>query len=178
MHRRAAVVALAAVSIAWLWQFLTVRYNYGGNWSALFCIAPHMPVPDFLRSEKLYIFQGSAGFDGQEYHLIAHDPWLRRGSADAIIGPAIFYQRIFVPALAWAFALGRDSWIHSAYYAVILAFIFLGTYWSSLLAERSGIHSAWGLAFLLTPATLTSLDRMTVDVAVAACIAGFAFYAV
>lgn len=176
MARRAALLATAAVSIAWLWQFLTVRYNYHGNWSGLFCIAPHMPVPEFLRSEHLYIFQGSAGYDGQEYHLIAHDPWLRRGSADAIVGPAVFYQRILVPALAWTLALGHDPWIHPAYFAVILAFVFLGVYWSSLLAARCGINPAWGLAFLLTPATLTSLDRMTADVAVAACIVGFAFY--
>ena len=176
VSKRAALLGVAAVAIAWLWQFLTVRYNYGGNWTALYCIAPHMPVPDFLRSENLYIFPGSAGFDGQVYHLIAHDPWLRRGSADAIVGPAIFYQRILVPALAWSLALGRDEWIHRAYYAVILACIFLGVYWSSLIAARLGLSPAWGLAFLLTPAALTSIDRMTVDVAVAACVAGFVWY--
>src|SRR5580692_11299394 len=107
--RRAAALALAAVLFFWLWQFLTVRYNYEGNWTGLYCIAPHMPVPDFLRGEKLYVLKGSAGFDGQIYHLIAHDPWLRRGSADAIVGPAIFYQRILVPALVWSLAWGRDA---------------------------------------------------------------------
>lgn len=74
--RRAAAYALAAVLAVWLWQFLTVHYNYGDNWTGLFCIAPHMAVPLFLRSEKLYIFQGSTGFDGQVFHLIAHDPWM------------------------------------------------------------------------------------------------------
>ena len=177
MKRRAGVVGVAAVMMAWLWQFLTVRYNYGGNWTALYCIAPHLPVPEFLRSERLYVFAGSQGFDGMIYHLIAHDPWLRRGSADAIVGPAIFYQRILVPALAWLLALGRDEWIDRAYYAVILGFIFLGAYWSSRIAMRWGFAPAWGLAFLLTPATLTSIDRMTVDVAVAACVAGFVWYA-
>ncbi len=171
------MLGLVAVALAWLWQFLTVRYNYGGNWTALYCIAPHMPVPDFLRSEKLYIFAGSEGFDGMIYHLIAHDPWLRRGSADAIVGPAIFYQRILVPALAWALALGRDQWIDRAYYAVILGFVFLGVYWSARIAIRWGFPAACGLAFLLTPATLTSIDRMTVDVAVAALVAGFVWYA-
>ena len=136
MKRRAGVVGVAAVMMAWLWQFLTVRYNYGGNWTALYCIAPHLPVPEFLRSERLYVFAGSQGFDGMIYHLIAHDPWLRRGLADAIVGPAIFYQRILVPALAWLLALGRDGWIDRAYYAVILGFIFLGAYWSSRIAMR------------------------------------------
>lgn len=174
---RAAAFGIAAVALAWFWQFLTVRYNYAGNWTALFCIAPHIPVPDFLRSEHLYIFAGSEGYDGQVYHLIAHDPWLRRGSADAIVGPAIFYQRIFVPALAWTLALGRDAWIHRAYDAVVLAFVFLGVYWLSKVVARAGFNPAWGLTFLLTPAALTSVDRMTVDVAVAALAAGFALYA-
>ncbi len=175
--KKAALLAICAVAAAWLWQFLTVHYNYQGNWTALYCIAPHMPVPDFLRSENLYIFpKGSEGFDGQEYHLIAHDPWLRRGSADAIVGPVIFYQRMLVPVLAWTLALGRDAWIHRAYYAVILGFLFLGVYWSSRVAARFGFRPAWGLAFLFTPAAVTSIDRMTVDVAVAALVAGFVWY--
>jgi hypothetical protein len=174
----AAALGILAVALAWFSQFLTVRYNYGGNWTALFCIAPHMPVPDFLRSEHLYIFEGSEGYDGQVYHLIAHDPWVRRGSADAIVGPAIFYQRIFVPALAWLLSLGRDPWIHCGYDAVILAFVFLGVYWLSQVASRAGVNAAWGLAFLLTPAAITSVDRMTVDIVVAAFAAGFALYAI
>jgi hypothetical protein len=176
VKRQAIVLGVVGVAIAWLWQFLTVRYNYGGNWTGLYCIAPHMPVPEFLRSEKLYVFAGSEGFDGMVYHLIAHDPWLRRGSADAIVGPAIFYQRIFVPALAWTLALGRDAWIDRAYDAVVLGFVFLGVYWCSRIAARAGLRPVWGVAFLLTPATLTSIDRMTVDVAVAACVAGFVWY--
>jgi hypothetical protein len=177
LRARAAVWAGVAVMIAWGWQFLTVRYNYGGNWTGLFCIAPHMPKPDFLRSEKLYIFPNSDGFDGQVYHLIAHDPWLRRGSADAIVGPAIFYQRILVPALAWTLAFGRDRWIDPAYIGVVLLFIFLGAYWSGRIAANAGLRPFWGMVgFLLAPATATSIDRMTVDVAVAACVAGFAFY--
>ncbi len=173
---RAAAYGIAAVLALWSWQILTVHYNYGGNWTALFCIAPHMPVPPFLRQEKLYIFQGSAGFDGQVFHLIAHDPWLRRGSAEAIVGPAFRYQRILVPALAWCLALGQDPWIHRAYYTVVLAFAFLGVYWMSLLAAGKGLSHAWGLAFLLAPACITSIDRMTADIAMAAFTAGFAFY--
>ncbi len=175
--RRAALLGLAAVIGVWTWQYLTVRFNYGGNWTALFVIRPGMPVPEFLKSEKLYIFQNSAGYDGQVYHLIAHDPWMRKGSREAIAGASFRYQRIFVPALAWAIALGRDEWIDRAYYAVILAFVFAGVYWTSLLAARAGLSEAWGLAFLLLPATLVSIDRMTVDIALAAFVAGFALYA-
>src|SRR5258708_39771494 len=115
MLRRPSFLAAIAVAVVWLCQFATVRYNYGGNWTGLFCIAPHMPVPAFLESEKLYIFSGTEGYDGQVFHLIAHDPWMRRGSAAAIGGADFRYQRIFVPALAWVVALGRDPYVHAAY---------------------------------------------------------------
>jgi hypothetical protein len=45
------------------------------------------------------------------------------------------------------------------------------------VVARAGLHPAWGLAFLLTPAAVTSLDRMTVDVAVAAFTVGFVLFA-
>lgn len=175
--RRAAVLGLAAVCFLWLWQAATVHYNFGGNWTALFCIRPGMPVPAFLKSEHLYIFWGTEGYDGQVYHLIAHDPWMRKGSAGAIAGAGFRYQRILVPALAWMIAFGHDAWIHAAYFTVILAFAFLGVYWLALAAVRMGRNPAWGLAFAFTPAAITSIDRMTADIALAALTAGFALYA-
>ena len=174
--KRAALLGLAAAAAMWAWQFLTVHYNYGGNWTALFRIRAGMPVPEFLKSEKLYIFQDQ-GYDGQVFHLMAHDPWMRKGSREAIAGASFRYQRILIPALAWALALGRDEWVHAAYFAVILGFAFLGVYWMALLADRAGLNAWWGWAFALMPATITSIDRMTVDIALAALVAGFAFYA-
>jgi hypothetical protein len=176
LSRKAVILALAAVAAWWSWQILTVHYNYGGNWTGLFCIRPGMPVPAFLKSEKLYVFQNSEGYDGQVFHLIAHDPWMRKGSREAIAGAAFRYQRIFVPALAWMLAFGQDPWIHAAYFAVILGFVFLGVYWTSKFAARKGRSPAWGLMFALTPAAITSVDRMTADVALAALAAGFALY--
>ncbi len=62
-----------------------------------------------------------------------------KGSADAIADAPFRYQRIFVPALAWIFALGQDTWIHAAYFAVILACSYLlGVYWTARFAERLG----------------------------------------
>jgi hypothetical protein len=160
----------------WLWQFATVHFNYGGNWTALFCTAPDWPRPAFLASEDVYTFRGSLGYDGQMYHLIAHDPWMTRGAAAAMDDPALRYRRILVPVLAWTLALGRDSAVHTTYLAVILAFVFLGVYWLARVVVKQGRHPAWGLMFLLMPATLVSMDRMTVDVALAAFTVGFVLY--
>ena len=90
--------------------------------------------------------------------------------------PPLRYRRILVPALAWALALGRDSAIHAAYLAVILGFVFLGVYWLARAIESRGRHPAWGLMFVIMPASLVSMDRMTVDVALAALTAGFVLY--
>jgi hypothetical protein len=174
---RAALLALFAVLAAWTWMTLTVHYNFGGNWSALFCIRPGMPVPEFLKSENLYTARSTEGYDGQVYHLIAHDPWMRKGSADAIADAPFRYQRIFIPALAWMLAFGQDQWIHASYFAVILVCVFAGVYWSARFAECLGRSPTWGLVFLLAPAAIVSIDRLTVDIALAAFAVGFALYA-
>jgi len=176
MWRRPSILAASAIAVLWLCQFLTVHYNYAGNWTGLFCISPRMPVPEFLQSEQLYAVE-SNGYDGQVFHLIAHDPWMTRDAAASIGGAAFRYQRILVPALAWTLALDRDEWIHTAYFAVILGFVFAGVFWLARLAQRRGLHPAWGLVFAAVPATITSLDRMTSDVALAALCVGFVLYA-
>ena len=161
----------------WLWQLATVHFNYGGNWTALFCTAPNWPVPPFLASENLYKFPpGSLGYDGQMYHFIAHDPWMRRSAAGAMDDPALRYHRILVPMLAWMLALGRDSAVDAAYFAVVLGFVLLGVFWLARVMQKHGKHPAWGLTFALMPATLVSMDRMTVDVALAALACGFALH--
>src|ERR1700693_3395233 len=46
--RPAAALGAIAVAGLFLWQFLTVHYNYGGNWTALFCINTRTEVPPAL----------------------------------------------------------------------------------------------------------------------------------
>jgi hypothetical protein len=174
--RRAAAFGAIAVAGLFLWQFLTVHYNYGGNWTGLFCINTRAEVPPALEAEHPYTCAIPIGYDGSVFHLIAHDPWLRRGFANFIEVPAFRYRRILVPVLAWVLALGDDAWIHTAYFTVILGFAFLGVYWLALFAMRREMHPAWGLIFVLTPATLTSVDRMTADIALAALAVAFALY--
>jgi hypothetical protein len=158
-------------------MFMVVHFNYGGNWTALFLIGSRTPFPAAIAPEKLYIFSNNSGYDGQSFHVTAHDPFMRRFTpAQAEIAP-FRYARILVPALAWMLAFGRDSLVDGAYFLVILGFVFLGAYWLAMFAARASLHPAWGLAFLLSPATLTSVDRMTVDVALAALCMGLVLYA-
>ncbi len=177
VRARAAFIGVAAAALLFAWQILTVHYNYGGNWTALYMIGPRTPVPQSIADERLYIFPNSFGYDGQSFHLMAHDPWIRRRTPSGLEVAPFRYARILVPALAWVLAFGRDGWIDPAYFTVILGFAFLGSYWLALYAARESMSPAWGFTFILSPATLTSIDRMTVDIALAALCAAFALYA-
>ena len=167
--------AVLAFAILLLWQFLTVRYNRDGNWTALFCTGQHQRVPPEL-DPGTYRFPNVAGYDGQMYRYVAHDPLLRRGYEQYVDFPEVRYRRILVPALAFALAGGYSQWIDAAYIAVVGIFVLLGAYWLSRWAWLNGFHPAWGLTFALTPAALISMDRMTVDGALTALTVGFAYF--
>jgi len=166
--------AVLALALVLLWQFLTVHYNRAGNWTALFLSGQVSAVPPDLAPET-YRFPGH-GFDGQMYRSVAHDLFMRRGYVKYVDRPAQRYHRILVPALAYLLVAGHQPWIDASYIAVIGIFVLLGAYWLSRWAVVAGRHPAWGLAFLLVPATLISVDRMTVDVALAAFTVAFALY--
>ena len=100
--RKAIWTGIAAVIAVWIWQYATVDANYGGNWSALFMIGTHTPVPPALGDENS-MFSGLLGYDGQFYHLMAHDPWMRHGADRVIASPAFRFRRILYRRLrgAW-----------------------------------------------------------------------------
>jgi hypothetical protein len=169
---------LAGLALVIAWHVATVRANYGGNWTALFCTGASRGVPPSLSREHIYQFAGSEGYDGQIYHYMAHDPWMRDAEVQRFIDePRFRYRRILMPALAWIFALGNAEWIDRGYYAVFLLFTGLGIYWSCLVCAGSGVPAGCGLLFLLLPATMVGIDRMVIDLALAAMSVAFALYA-
>jgi hypothetical protein len=156
-------------------QFLTVHFNYGGDPTALFYTGRQTTIPDTL-GENLYRAPEDEGFDGQFYHLIAHDPFLGKGYAASVDNPRLRWRRILVPLLAFTLALGRSGWIDFSYFVVTAGFVFLGTYWLSCVAREYNLHESAGLLFLTLPAVFMSLERMTVDLALAALTAGVVLY--
>ncbi len=169
-------VAILAVALAFTWQFLAVRYNYGGNWTGLFCTGGNLVQPPSLAAENIYTFVHTDGYDGQFYHYVAHDPLLRGGLAQYMDSPRVRYGRILVPGLAAVAAAGQSRYVDAAYIAVNLLFLFAGVYWLGLFAGIHGFHPGWAVLFLLVPATVVSLDRLTVDLALAALTIAFALY--
>jgi hypothetical protein len=173
LRRTCAAYAALGVGLVLLWQFLTIHYNYAGDWTAIYHTGAFTRVPPALEDEQIYRFPGSPGYDGQFYHFIAHDPLLLQDTASYVDNPRLRWRRILVPALAYIAALGQSDFVDSAYDAVMLAFVFLGAYW---LGRFCGVP-ACGLLFALAPAVLVSIDRATVDVSLAALCIGFALYA-
>jgi hypothetical protein len=168
-------VAMLATAVAFAAQAVTVHINYGDRWSALFYHGHDFPAAPLVSAENVYLFPGT-GYDGQIYHLMAHDPIFRSGLSRYIDDPRLRYRRILVPALAYALALGHHPAVDVCYHVVILAFLALGTYWLSALAVRKGRKAWWGLWFMSFPAVFVSLERSTVDIALVALTVGFALY--
>ena len=163
-------VACVAVLLALAAQTTTVHFNYHGDWSGLFCVGDRAKIPAEL--PRPFVFADSWGYDGQAYRIIAHDPLFRRDFAKYIDAPRMRYNRILVPGLAALLSLGSDKVVEPMYVAVMLAFTGLGAYCLALFSVRLGRSDWFGLLFLLVPATLVGLDRMTVDLALAAlCVA-------
>jgi hypothetical protein len=174
VRRVACLLAAAVTMLAALgWQALTVHVNYRGDWSALFYTGDGTRVPPAIADEGVYTFPDSQGYDAQYYHFIAHDPWLRRGFAPFVDNPRMRWHRILLPGLA---SLAGDDYVDSLYCVLLLACVFAGAYWLAAWCVECGYRPRWGVAFLLLPATLISLDRATVDVALAALTVAFALY--
>jgi len=175
-RRTSLTVALAAVLAALAGQWLIVSCNFGGAWTGLFHTGEALPATPELTPPPQARFPG-LGYDGQFYRYVAHDPLLLRGLARFVDEPRLRARRVLVPGLAYALAGGTQKWIDAAYIAVVLAFLFAGVYWTAEWARFHERSPAWGLGFLLVPAALISLERMTVDIALASLCAGFALYA-
>ena len=163
--------------LAFAWQALTVHYNFEGNWTALFHTGDRRSVPPALASEDVYRFPQTFGYDAQFYHYIAHSPFDPKEFEEYVDGPGLRWQRIVVPALAHALALGNSMWVDAAFLTVILGFLFLGAYWMSVYAVRAGRHAAWGVGYLLAPATMIGVERLTIDLAFVSLCVGYVVFA-
>ncbi len=169
-------IAAFAVLLTFGWQAATVHSNYGGDWSALFFIGDRWPLPPPLAGEA-YVHPNNPGYDGVFYHLVAHDPWFSRGFSHFADNASLRWRRILTPALAHLASAGADGRTHSAYLAINLLFVFLGTYWLASYGSARGFNPACGLAFLAIPSVLVSMDRLTIDTALAALTVGFMLFA-
>ena len=176
MKRSPLAAALLCAALGLGWQWLTVRFNYGGNLTALFCHGSQFPLPPGLAAEHIYVFPHSGGYDGQSYHYMAHDPLDRSDIGRAVPDPALRYPRILLPGMAHLLALGRPEWVDVSFLLCNLAFLGLGAYWLAQLLARAGVHPLFAVLYVVVPVSIVSLDRMLVDLALTSLALGFAVY--
>ena len=172
----ALIVAIVALLGAAAWLALNVVGSYNGQLTGLFYTGSKTALPSVLGQNHTHRVSDETGYDAQFYHLIAHDPLILRSFGSYIDNPRLRWRRIGVPGFAALLAAGRDRYVDYTYIGIQLGFILLGAFWLGRYAQKHGSHSAWGLAFLLAPAVLVSLDRMTIDLPLAALCIGFVLH--
>ncbi len=101
---------------------------------------------------------------------------MRRGFLPYLDNPSLRWRRIGLPGLAALLAAGSDRYVDFTYVGIQVVFVFLGAFWLCRYAQRHGRSALWGLAFLVVPAVAVSLDRMTVDLPLAALMIGLVRY--
>ncbi len=169
------VWASFAVLTSLLWQFSVAGIQFGGDWTGLFHSGDEWRLPAELKSTT-YQHPGSRGYDGQFYRLAAHDPFNRKHYSEYMDNASYRRKRVLVPLLAWGLGFGQSRWIDFSYIAVLNGFVLLGAWLFGELARSWSRHPAWGMTFLLMPATLNSIDRMLPDLAMLAAMAGFVLF--
>ncbi|MGQ9917774.1 MAG: hypothetical protein ACUVS7_10190 [Bryobacteraceae bacterium] len=170
-------LAVAAMGAIALWWILAVHFVYGDHWNALYCTGSKIQMPEWLESrEPVYRVAAPVGYDGQWFHVLAHRPLEFRESARYMDAPKLRCQRILLPLAAWLLAFGKFEWVDPAYFLLVLASMGAGVWWTARLAQLRGASAAWGLAFLVLPASMSSIDRMLSDGPLVAAAAGFFFF--
>ncbi|MCB1022096.1 MAG: hypothetical protein KDC27_19350 [Acidobacteria bacterium] len=167
-------VAVCGLLLAFGFQAFLVYGLYSGDWLGLYYTGAEVALPPLIEAEAPPRAPNALGFDGQYYHVVAHDPLPAPEFAAFVDNPRLRWRRILAPALAYAAALGQDAWVDRAYVAVLLGFSACGVWWMARLAVATDLPAWLGLAFLTLPATFISLERLTMDVALAALCAAFA----
>ena len=70
----------------------------------------------------------------------------------------------------------ESAWIDSAYVVANLLFLFCGAWWLGQYLDSLSVDAQWSALFVLSPAALISLERLTVDLAFTSLCVGLALY--
>lgn len=170
-ERSARLATLAALLLVPGWQAAQVNRGFGGNWTALFCHDPDPALPGGFKGT--YLHKPGGDYDGQYYRYLARDPIPPFAYRQWLDSPAQRGSRVLVPGLAWALSMGGRFAPDAVYIGLIGAFAALGVYCSGRWFAARGVSGWAGMAFLALPATVSSVDRMLVDVGLGALVAGF-----
>jgi hypothetical protein len=158
------------------WQSAYCLIATGGKLSGLFYIGTAQPRPP-EPPERVFVYPGSTGYDGQIYRVVARDPLLTEGHWKLIYGARYWYRRILIPGAAAALGGGSPAAMDFWFVAVTdLLLAFGGVCFVRLAAGlcRPGLAA---LLYCAVPAVIASTDRMVLDgVVFALAMAAWLFY--
>jgi hypothetical protein len=157
---------------------LLLRYveRFDLNMSGLITIGDHFIPQDILRDGTI-TFEGSMGYDGQFYYIMAHDPFIRKGMTQYLDIPAYRYQRIMYPWLVSVFSLGNHGRIPLMLVLVNFAGIIVGTCFVALMLREQRMNLWYALFYgFLSGLFITTVRDMSGPLAVGFMVGGVFFY--
>lgn len=131
--------------------------------TSLFYFGSNFSFPDIVKTEEFYIYQGSDGYDGQFYVLIAMDPFFSKGYGSFIDNPRYRYTRILLPFLSYIFALGQTSLIPCTYVLINLAGLALGCFYFTRILRFYGANTFYLLIYAISLGMYIAIKRMLPD---------------
>ncbi len=156
------------VILAFMFTTSVILYLYlvkfDGNITGFFRIGSILPLSPYLIPEKILIFSGEVGYDGQQFLSIALDPFLENpGTIEALDHPAYRYRRIFYPLISYLVSWGNRAIIPYIMVGINYLSILL-IVWISSLYLKSQRGTAWQpLLSLCIPGVWIVLSLSTAD---------------
>jgi hypothetical protein len=151
---------LLAITAGYQWFYCYASAN--GEISGLFFSGTRIPEPPELERYGFH-YQGSIGYDGQMYRMIAHDPFRKKGYWNYVDDPRLRGERILIPFAAGL--LGGDSItaVDFWYVAIVDILVALGGVCFVLLADGCCSRLSLIALYCIVPAVVASTDRMVLD---------------
>ena len=161
-----------------LYSALLVRYTERFEWNMTgFITIGDSFVPAEMLTEHTVIFEGTVGYDGLFYFIMAHDPLIRKGMYRYLDIPAYRYQRIMYPGLVYIFSLGIPALIPTMLVLVNFAAIIMGTFFVALMLREQRMNLWYALFYgFLSGLLITTVRDLSGPLAVGFMVGGFFFY--
>ncbi|MEZ5396567.1 MAG: hypothetical protein R2724_27755 [Bryobacterales bacterium] len=91
-------IAVCGLLLAFGFQAFLVYGLYSGDWLGLYYTGADVALPPLIEAEAPPRAPNPLGFDGQYYHVVAHDPLPAPSFAAFVDNPRLRWRRILAPA--------------------------------------------------------------------------------
>ena len=155
--------ALAGLAALMVWALL-VFGKFGGNPTGLARIGERFAANPHLPREQLLVLPGKRGNDGQQFLVLATDPFqLDPATARAVDNPIYRGKRLLYPLLAWFTGLGQPRLIIWSLGLINVACMAAAAGLVARWAQLEQRNPRWGLAVLALPGYWITLTLSTAD---------------